>query len=161
MVDLQADVERMVAAFRGGRRLYLAVRNEEASNMYTTDFLARLFEQEGHEVFDVRQAVLGHLQQGGAPSPFDRLLATRLVKAAIDDITAQLAAGTAEGHYLGDLAGHISFRPLAHFDEDVDRVNRRPREQWWLELRPAVAAVAEPEARSGEATIPVLDAQVT
>lgn len=159
--DLQADVERMVAAFRGGRRLYLAVRNEEASNMYTTDFLARLFEQEGHEVFDVRQAVLGHLQQGGAPSPFDRLLATRLVKSAIDDITAQLAAGTADGHYLGDVAGHTHLRPLAHFDEDVDRVNRRPHEQWWLELRPAVAAVAEPEARPGEATIPVLDAQVT
>lgn len=159
LANLQADVERMVRSFREGRRLFLAVRNEEASTMYTTDFLARLFEQEGTELFDVRQAVLGHLQQGGSPSPFDRLLATRLVRSAIDDIAGQLAAGTAEGRYLGHVAGHTEAFPLAHFDEEVDRVNRRPRNQWWLSLRPAVAAVSEQEARAGEEVIPVLAAE--
>ncbi|WP_255574284.1 6-phosphofructokinase [Austwickia sp. TVS 96-490-7B] len=44
--------------------------------------------EEGRSLFDVRQAVLGHLQQGGSPTPFDRLLATRLVKAAVDNIAA-------------------------------------------------------------------------
>lgn len=158
LADLQYDVQRMTKAFEGGRRLYLAVRNEEASQMYTTDFLARLFEQEGQDLFDVRQAVLGHLQQGGAPSPFDRLLATRLVKAAIDDIAAQLAAGTAKGHYLGHVAGQTQPRPLAHFEEDVDQENRRPREQWWLDLRPAVAAVTEPFAGPDEERLPILPA---
>ncbi|WP_116112358.1 6-phosphofructokinase [Austwickia chelonae] len=154
--DLQGDVERMLEAFRGGRRLFLAVRNEEASEMYTTDFLARLFEQEGADLFDVRQAVLGHLQQGGSPSAFDRLLATRLVQEAIDDLAGQLKAGTAEGRYLGYMVGETQRRPLAHFDEDVDRANRRPREQWWLALQPAVTAVTEPQSRPGETVVPVL-----
>ena len=33
---------------------------------------------------DVRVTVLGHLQRGGSPSPFDRLLGTRLGSAAVD-----------------------------------------------------------------------------
>ena len=37
-----------------------------------------LFEREGGDLFDVREAVLGHVQQGGNPSPFDRIQATRL-----------------------------------------------------------------------------------
>ena len=156
LADLQADVDRMVAAFRSGRRLFLAVRNEEASTMYTTDFLARLFEQEGTDLFDVRQAVLGHLQQGGSPSPFDRLLATRLVRAAVDDLSRQLAEGTSEGRYFGHVGGQVEAHPLAHFEEEVDRRDRRPRQQWWLHLRPAVAAVSEPQAQAGEATIEVL-----
>ena len=159
LADLQTDVERMVGTFREGRRLFLAVRNEEASTMYTTDFLARLFEQEGADLFDVRQAVLGHLQQGGSPSPFDRLLATRLVKLAIDDIAGQLAAGTAQSRYLGYVSGKAEAGPLMHFDEEVDAENRRPVDQWWLSLRPAIAAVSEPEARPGEATIPIAESE--
>ncbi|MBW3084919.1 ATP-dependent 6-phosphofructokinase [Austwickia sp. TVS 96-490-7B] len=146
LADLQADVTRMNASFRSGRRLYLAVRNEEASEMYTTDFLARLFDEEGRSLFDVRQAVLGHLQQGGSPTPFDRLLATRLVKAAVDDIATQLDAGTSYGRYLGHMGGRLEKRPLAHMDEDVDAEHRRPRQQWWLDVRPAVAAVSQPGA---------------
>ena len=156
LADLQADVERMLATFRAGRRLFLTIRNEEASVMYTTDFLARLFEEEGSELFDVRQAILGHLQQGGSPSPFDRLLATRLVKAAVDEIAEQLAKGLAEGRYLAHIGGRAEMLPLAHFDEEVDCVNRRPREQWWLSLRPVIAAVADPQARADEQTVPVL-----
>jgi 6-phosphofructokinase 1 len=33
---------------------------------------------------EVRVTVLGHLQRGGSPSPFDRLLSTRLGVAAVD-----------------------------------------------------------------------------
>ena len=40
--------------------------------------MCALFEEEGGDLFDVRQAILGHLQEGGDPSPFDRILATRL-----------------------------------------------------------------------------------
>src|SRR3972149_2709382 len=34
--------------------------------------------------FDVRVTVLGHLQRGGSPCPFDRLLATRYGAAAVE-----------------------------------------------------------------------------
>ena len=42
--------------------------------MYTSDFLCRLFEQESQGLFDAREVVLGQTQQGGSPSPFDRIL---------------------------------------------------------------------------------------
>jgi 6-phosphofructokinase 1 len=37
---------------------------------------------------DVRVSVLGHIQRGGTPSPFDRILATRFGVAAVELIAA-------------------------------------------------------------------------
>lgn len=69
----------MITAFEKGRRLYLVVRNEKASDYYTADSLCKIFEEEGGDLFDVRPAIIGHSQQGGSPSPFDRTHAVRLV----------------------------------------------------------------------------------
>jgi 6-phosphofructokinase 1 len=74
--DLVTDVEEFVTAFKQGKRLGLVIRNEKANEVYTTPFMRMLFEEEGGDLFDVRQSILGHLQQGGSPSPFDRILAT-------------------------------------------------------------------------------------
>ncbi len=42
-----------------------------------------------HEVgFDVRLTILGHVQRGGRPTAFDRLLATRLGVAAVNELLA-------------------------------------------------------------------------
>ena len=57
------------------------IRSEHAEQHYTTDFVASLFTRESGGLFDVRTAILGHVQQGGAPSPFDRIEATRLASA--------------------------------------------------------------------------------
>ncbi|MEI2781690.1 MAG: 6-phosphofructokinase [Candidatus Competibacter sp.] len=142
--ELQADVERMVESFRGGRRLYLTIRSERANPRYTTDFLCRLFEEEGHERFDVRQAVLGHVQQGGNPSPFDRILATRLAAHCIDFLTQELEKKSTEGAFIGLSEGKVTVFPLKRMADMVDWTYRRPKEQWWLELRPVVQALAEP-----------------
>ncbi|AKT50712.1 6-phosphofructokinase [Arsenicicoccus sp. oral taxon 190] len=144
--DLQRDVQRLRSSFDAGRRLFLAVRNERSSEQYTLDFLARLFDQEGQERYDVRQAVLGHVQQGGDPSPFDRILATRLVAHAIDLLTGELAAGGQEAQLVGLVRGRVRATPLARMPELMDLVHRRPRDQWWLDLRPVVRAVSEPGA---------------
>ena len=37
-----------------------------------------------HPQYDVRVTILGHLQRGGTPSAFDRILASRMGVAAID-----------------------------------------------------------------------------
>jgi 6-phosphofructokinase 1 len=139
---LQADVERMVESFRGGRRLYLTIRNEHANAQYTTDFLTRLFEEESGRLFDVRQAVLGHIQQGGNPSPFDRILATRLAAHAIDFLTAELERGSAAGAFIGMTEGKLTTFPIKQMPDMVDTANRRPLEQWWLALRPIVRTMA-------------------
>mgnify|MGYP002353489406 FL=1 len=151
--DLQADVERMVESFRGGRRLYLTIRNEQANAQYTTDFLARLFEEEGGQLFDVRQAVLGHIQQGGNPSPFDRILATRLAAHGIDFLTTELERGTAAGVFMGLAEGKLTAFPIKQMADMVDITNRRPLEQWWLDLRSVMQAMAQPTLVDGSGSI--------
>jgi len=153
---LQEDVEAMKTAFASGKRLFLTIRNERANEHYTTDFMSRLFEEEGHDLFDVRQAVLGHLQQGGNPTAFDRILATRLVRYAMDGLAEQLATGDISARYVGLTEGHMGSWPIDRMMDHVDAANRRPKEQWWMQLRPIISAVSDREAVAGEVPIPVL-----
>ncbi|WP_313952501.1 6-phosphofructokinase [Accumulibacter sp.] len=146
--DLQIDVERMIDGFHGGRRFYLTIRNERANSQYTTDFMCRLFEEEGHGLFDVRQAILGHVQQGGNPSPFDRVLATRLAAHCIDFLTQELERGSAAGAYIGLVEGKVMISPINRMHDVVDLEHRRPTEQWWLALRPVIQAMTRPTARA-------------
>ncbi|HRF12595.1 MAG: 6-phosphofructokinase [Candidatus Accumulibacter phosphatis] len=141
--DLQAEVERMVKAFHAGRRLYLTIRNERANPQYTTDFMCALFEEEGRGLFDVRRSVLGHFQQGGNPSPYDRILGTRLAAHCINFLSGQLASGSADGAFIGLVEGKVTLFPLGRMSEMVDWIHFRPKEQWWLELRPVVRAMAQ------------------
>jgi len=41
----------------------LVLRNEKANGNYNTDFIHRLYSEEGKNVFDCRVNVLGHMQQ--------------------------------------------------------------------------------------------------
>ena len=141
--DLSADVEWLRNSFASGRKLFLAVRNENANALYTTDFLARLLEQEGRSLYDVRQNVLGHIQQGGCPTAFDRLLAVRLVSRALDVINAEFTAGTRNSWYLGLVQSKVTSFPMEHMLDEMDLRYNRPKEQWWLALRPVLKAVAD------------------
>ena len=140
---LQDDLEWLRNSFASGRRLFLAIRNENANPLYTTDFLARLLEQEGQGLYDVRQTILGHVQQGGCPTPFDRLLAVRLVSRALDLLSAEFAAGTSESHYLGLVKSKVTAFPVPQMMAEMDVRYRRPKEQWWLELQAVLRAVAD------------------
>lgn len=139
---LNADVKWMRRGFENGRRLVLAIRNELANDRYTTDFLARMFEEEGGQLFDVRQAIIGHQQQGGTPTPFDRLLATRLTSRALKLIEADLESGEVGGHYVGLVESKVAAAPLEGMMREMDREFRRPKNQWWMALRKIVEAVS-------------------
>ena len=143
LAGLARDTAGMVEAFRSGRELYLIVRNERASVNYTTDVLAHIFAEEGHGLYDVRQAIIGHLQQGGDPTPFDRLMATKLVAHALHLLANQLDAGTAHSSYVGLTGGRITHHRLEHMNEELDRANRRPLNQWWMGLRGAISLVSQ------------------
>jgi len=91
--DLQSDVEKLVYGFKHGKRMGLMIRNEQANSVYTTAFMCALFEEEGGDLFDVRQSILGHMQQGGTPSPFDRNMATRLATRCINYLIEQADNG--------------------------------------------------------------------
>jgi 6-phosphofructokinase 1 len=140
--DLADDVERMVASFRVGQRLFLTVLNERASPMYTSEFLCRLFEQESQGLFDAREVVLGQTQQGGAPSPFDRILGTRLAAHSIDWLSYQIDTAASGGAVIGLHEGQVRVLPLEDAAELADWEHRRPVQQWWLRLRPIIDVLA-------------------
>ncbi len=90
------DLAVLVQGFSSGKRLGLMIRSERANDVYDTRFMCALFEQEGGGLFDVRESILGHLQQGGDPSPFDRIQATRLARLGIGRVASEALAGRAD-----------------------------------------------------------------
>ena len=107
---------------------------EGTSEHYTTDVLGKLYEAEGNGRFSVRESVVGHLQQGGTPSPFDRINATRLAWNAIGYLDRQLRACRSE--YAAAHAGAEGlFAPLRDVTDDMHWENMRPHTQWWRPLR--------------------------
>ncbi len=141
---LKDDVERLTERFRGGQRLGVIIRGEGADDVYTTPFLWALFEKEGGGLFDVRQSILGHVQQGGDPSPFDRIQATRFAVRCVDHMLATLDSDAPESAMCGLLQGRITFTPLARFRELLDPGGaRRPAEQAWYDhLRPIATTMS-------------------
>lgn len=131
---LADDVRRMVTRFSGGRRLFLVIRSEGASDDYTTDVVSRVFEVEGGDLFDVRAIVLAHIQQGGDPTPFDRVLAARFAAFGIDHLDRQVASGGEEVGVIGLERGRLHVSTLHDLDARTDWLNRRPTDQWWRGL---------------------------
>mgnify|MGYP003602853187 CR=1 FL=1 len=150
--DLELDLQRLIQGFQKGKRLGLAIRNEYASRVYTTDVLCALFEAEGQGLYDVRSAILGHLQQGGTPSPFDRIQATRLAGKCIDWLIEEANVTPPGGVFIGLEAGQTRFHDLIDLPRLVDMEHQRPKQQWWMELRRVAEILAQPEpSASGEA----------
>jgi 6-phosphofructokinase 1 len=147
--DLQADLEHLVSGFEQGKRLGLMIRNENANPIYTTDFMCRLFEEEGGDLFEVRQAILGHLQQGGDPTPFDRIHGTRLGVSCVDYLLDQAKMDQPSSAMIGMIAGQVEFTNLEDLPRLVDKKNQRPREQWWMDLRPIARVLAKPGPGEG------------
>ncbi len=142
--DLQEDVDHLVTGFSQGKRLGLMIRNERAHPVYTTDFMVRLFEVEGKELFDVRQAILGHLQQGGNPTPFDRIQGTRLAVRAIDFLQEEIKQKDPRQVFIGLEGGKIQFTEMDNYLRLEDRDFGRPKSQWWMGLRQIAKLMAQP-----------------
>ncbi|MBC8249306.1 MAG: 6-phosphofructokinase [Anaerolineales bacterium] len=126
--DPEAVAAELRAAYARGKPHALVVVAEGAQ--YNAEGLARYF-QEHHDRlgFELRVTTLGHVQRGGAPGAFDRLLATRLGAAA----TEQLARGE-RGLLVGLLKGEMAATPLA---EVV--ANKKPLDLRLLELARVLA----------------------
>jgi 6-phosphofructokinase 1 len=144
---LVKDLEALVQGFRTGKRLGLMIRNERANDVYDTPFMCALFEEEGGRLFDVRQSILGHLQQGGDPSPFDRVQATRLARLGIRRLAGQAAAGQMSAEFIGMVSGSVAFGSFEDYPRLIDAANRRPKQQWWLSLKSINEALARPAPR--------------
>uniref|UniRef100_A0A8C2AIK3 ATP-dependent 6-phosphofructokinase n=1 Tax=Cyprinus carpio TaxID=7962 RepID=A0A8C2AIK3_CYPCA len=151
--DLQSNVEHLTEKMKTSIQRGLVLRNENCSVNYTTDFIYQLYSEEGKGVFDCRKNVLGHMQQGGSPSPFDRNFGTKISAKAMQWISKKLKECYREGHVfantedsaclLGMRRRALVFQPVIQLKDETDFVHRIPKEQWWLRLRPLMKILAK------------------
>lgn len=153
--DLQSNVVHLTEKMKTSIQRGLVLRNESCSVNYTTDFIYQLYSEEGKGVFDCRKNVLGHMQQGGAPSPFDRNFGTKISAKAMEWISAKLKGSQGTGKkfvsddsicVLGICKRDLLFQPVAELKKVTDFEHRIPKEQWWLKLRPIMKILAKYEA---------------
>lgn len=140
--DLQVDLDNLVKGFQQNMRLGLIIRNELVDPFYTTNFIASLFEKEGGGLFDVRQTILGHVQQGGDPTPFDRIQATRMATKCIEFLDQEAGKVSPAGAMIGLQAGKMVFTSLGDLPRLLDAEFERPKDQWWLDRRPIASMLA-------------------
>uniref|UniRef100_A0A8D2MMP6 Phosphofructokinase, liver type n=1 Tax=Zonotrichia albicollis TaxID=44394 RepID=A0A8D2MMP6_ZONAL len=143
--DLKANVEHLTDKMKTDIQRGLVLRNEKCHEHYTTEFLYNLYSSEGKGIFDCRINVLGHLQQGGAPTPFDRNYGTKLGVKAVLWMSEKLQQVYSKGRVFansGDTACVIglrkkvvAFSPVTELKKVTDFEHRLPQEQWWLNLR--------------------------
>ncbi|XP_070585273.1 ATP-dependent 6-phosphofructokinase, platelet type isoform X5 [Erythrolamprus reginae] len=154
--ELQANVEHLTEKMKTNIQRGLVLRNENSSENYTTDFIYQLYSEEGKGVFDCRKNVLGHMQQGGAPSPFDRNFGTKIAAKAMLWISKQLQQSYRRGKVfanspetvclLGMRKRNLDFQPVIMLQDETDFVHRIPKEQWWLKMRPLMKILAKYKA---------------
>ncbi|RVE58108.1 hypothetical protein OJAV_G00205810 [Oryzias javanicus] len=150
--DLKANVEHLAEKMKKDIQRGLVLRNEKCHENYSTDFIYRLYSAEGKGVFDCRTNVLGHLQQGGSPSPFDRNFGTKLGVKAVQWITEKLTECFRQGRVfanspetacvLGINRKIASFIPVTELKALTDFEHRMPNVQWWANLRPLLKMLA-------------------
>ena len=102
-----ALVRQVRASFKRGKEHAIIVVAEGAH--YNAARLGRYFARHRERLkFEVRVTQLGHVQRGGIPTAFDRLLATRTGAAAVE----HLMAGK-DGVLIGEVRREIAATPLA------------------------------------------------
>ncbi|MEO0603915.1 MAG: 6-phosphofructokinase, partial [Myxococcota bacterium] len=120
LARLERDAEGLVQAYDAGRQVAIVLMADGASEAFSANTLARVFVGESGGRFDTRVCVLGHLQQGGRPSPADRLLAVRLVDRAVKHATHGSGAVV-----VGVEHGLVITGPVADRLGQADIANRR------------------------------------
>ena len=106
-VDPDRLAEKIAAAYDRGKSHALVVV-AEGSRLNATALVQHFREHHERLGFELRATILGHVQRGGNPNAFDRILATRLGSAAVDQLT-----GGKQGVLMGLLNGNVSPTPLS------------------------------------------------
>jgi 6-phosphofructokinase 1 len=130
--EVETDPEALArcvrSAYERGKRHAIVVVAEGAK--YNAEKLIVYFREHGRRLgFELRDTKLGHVQRGGTPGAFDRLLATRLAAAAIERIERGEF-----GMLMGLVGGAIVGTPLA---EIVGK--RKPLDPYLLSLADVLA----------------------
>lgn len=124
---------------RAGR---LIIRNEKASKTFSTEDLTRIIQNEADNKFEAREAIPGHVQQGGSPSPMDRARATRLAIRSMQFLEQYQETRQKKHMYQGEMytvagirSSHLLFTPIEPlWDLETEQTFRRPNRVFWNSL---------------------------
>ena len=104
-------------AYERGKAHALAVVAEGAT--YNAEKLAEYFKEHKASIgFDLRATTLGHVQRGGAPTAYDRILGSRLGAGAV-----QALARREVGVVVGMIRGEVACTPLAQVVGKTKAIN--------------------------------------
>ncbi|KAI5295979.1 6-phosphofructokinase, alpha subunit, partial [Ascosphaera acerosa] len=126
----------------------LVLRNEQASSTYTTEVLSNIYGEEG-KTFETRVAVPGHFQQGGKPSPMDRLRGFGLAIRSMEHLESfigktgdAIAADPMSAAVIGVKGSDVVITPMSGPDgleeRETDWPNRRPKHEYWRSLEKVI-----------------------
>ena len=147
---LSRDIDRLRDGFakdkgQGGAGK-LILRNEHASDTYTTQMIADMIREEAKGRFESRYAVPGHVQQGGVPSPMDRVRAVRLAVRCMQHLENyhgmsrdEIAADDDSAAVIGIKGASVVFSSIQRLrKEDTNWKERRPKQEFWMGLSSTV-----------------------
>ncbi|VDN07327.1 unnamed protein product [Thelazia callipaeda] len=140
--DLLQEMREIITQTRNSAQQYLVIRSQRASPNFTADFIRRLFSEESKGVFTAQVNYLGHIQQGGNPSPFDRIngytMGAKVMTHLINQIKACSQGEKSDGT-TASLIGLFGRReimiPVEELADEVDFKHRLPKEQWWIRMK--------------------------
>ena len=154
VADIQRDAQYLLRKFKDGLERGVIIRNESCSENFSTEFISRLLAEESNGLFIVRSNILGHLQQGDEPSPYDRILGIKYASHAVDFLIDQVkknmnakgqvrAMGRESACVLGIRGTEFKTVPFQELTPVTDFKHRIPKEQWWMTLRPLISVLAK------------------
>lgn len=147
---LARDIEHLKHIFakdRGQTRAgKLILCNEHASETYTTQVIADMIREESKGRFESRFAIPGHVQQGGTPSPMDRVRAVRLAVKCIQAIEEYAGMSNEEimkddlsMAVIGIKGASVVFGAMERLErEETNWTHRRPKDESWLQIKGTV-----------------------
>ena len=124
----------------------LILRNEHASSTYTTEMIANMIRDEAKGRFESRSVVPGHVQQGGTPSPMDRVRAVRLAVKCIQHLESfggkardDVAKDKASAAVIGIKGVSVVIQDMEKLEtQETDWKDRRPENEFWVSLRETI-----------------------
>ncbi|KAF2724892.1 6-phosphofructokinase [Polychaeton citri CBS 116435] len=120
----------------------IILRNEKASKVYTTEVIADIIKEESGGKFDSRFAVPGHVQQGGTPSPMDRVRGVRFGIKSLQHLESfhgkskeEIANDPMSATVIGIRGAKVKFSAMEKIERDeTDWKDRRPLNEFWMNL---------------------------